>query len=95
MEKTVEEGDAMADLLQGLNEAQRAAVTATEGFIRVIAGTVRLPGQRATCGTSIGGILVQIGSLMGSSYDKEDAESEPDDGSGSDTLFDEEEPVYE
>ena len=28
----------MADILQGLNEAQREAVTATEGFIRVIAG---------------------------------------------------------
>ena len=26
------------DLLQGLNDAQRAAVTATEGFVRVIAG---------------------------------------------------------
>ena len=28
----------MEDILQGLNEAQREAVTATEGFIRVIAG---------------------------------------------------------
>ena len=28
----------MEDLLEGLNEAQRAAVTATEGFVRVIAG---------------------------------------------------------
>lgn len=28
----------MTDILQGLNEAQREAVTATEGFIRVIAG---------------------------------------------------------
>lgn len=28
----------MADLLHGLNEAQREAVTSTEGFIRVIAG---------------------------------------------------------
>lgn len=28
----------MEDILQGLNEAQRAAVTSTEGFIRVIAG---------------------------------------------------------
>ena len=26
------------DLLQGLNQAQREAVTATEGFVRVIAG---------------------------------------------------------
>ena len=28
----------MTDLLQGLNSAQREAVTATEGFIRVVAG---------------------------------------------------------
>ena len=28
----------MEDLLEGLNEAQREAVTATEGFVRVIAG---------------------------------------------------------
>ncbi|MBP3543913.1 MAG: UvrD-helicase domain-containing protein, partial [Lachnospiraceae bacterium] len=28
----------MEDILQGLNDAQREAVTATEGFIRVIAG---------------------------------------------------------
>ena len=28
----------MEDILQGLNEAQRAAVTATEGYVRVIAG---------------------------------------------------------
>ena len=28
----------MTDLLQGLNPAQREAVTATEGFIRVVAG---------------------------------------------------------
>ena len=27
----------MEDLLEGLNEAQREAVTATEGFVRVIA----------------------------------------------------------
>src|SRR5699024_5911871 len=32
------EGAAMTDLLQGLNPAQREAVTATEGFIRVVAG---------------------------------------------------------
>ncbi len=35
--KTIETG-AMEDILRGLNEAQREAVTATEGFIRVIAG---------------------------------------------------------
>ena len=28
----------MTDLLQGLNPAQREAVTATEGYIRVVAG---------------------------------------------------------
>ena len=28
----------MADILEGLNEAQREAVTATEGLVRVIAG---------------------------------------------------------
>ena len=28
----------MEDILQGLNDAQREAVTSTEGFIRVIAG---------------------------------------------------------
>ena len=28
----------MEDLLEGLNRAQREAVTATEGFVRVIAG---------------------------------------------------------
>ena len=48
----------MTDLLQGLNPAQREAVTATEGFIRVVAGAglrktraltppLRLPGERA------------------------------------------------
>ncbi|WP_235829103.1 ATP-dependent helicase [Christensenella intestinihominis] len=31
-------GQGVEDILQGLNEAQREAVTATEGFVRVIAG---------------------------------------------------------
>lgn len=33
-----EGGDRMEDVLEGLNEAQREAVTETEGCIRVIAG---------------------------------------------------------
>ena len=32
------EGAAVVDLLRELNAAQREAVTATEGFVRVIAG---------------------------------------------------------
>ena len=37
----------MEDLLEGLNEAQRAAVTATEGFVRVMPG--RAPARPGPC----------------------------------------------
>lgn len=36
--RTMEGGNGVGDILQGLNEAQREAITSTEGFIRVIAG---------------------------------------------------------